>query len=108
MYDGSNYEEEPKSLDGVISAILCGISYIILALCIVRGVVTEGSASMMYGILGIGGGLVSVCALVFAIEKWKEDGGFITANRSGIIFSSISVFLYVCLLVIGIISMIIK
>ncbi len=105
MYDGSNYQEEPKSLDGVISIILCAISYIILVICIVRGVVTEGTASKMYGIIGIGGALASICAFVFAVEKWKEDGGFMTAKRGGIVMSAISTFLYIIVLVIGIVSM---
>lgn len=104
MYDGSNYEEEKKSMDSTIAYILGGLALVILIVGIVRGIVTNGEASKAYGWLCIGGALSSLCGFVFAIEAWKEEGGFMTAKRGGIILNFILMFTFVMLFIIGIIG----
>ncbi len=102
MFDGSNYEEEKKSMDGLISFVLAGLSYVFLTISIVRGIVTEGAADKIYGIMCIAGFFCCISGFVFAVESWKEEGGFMTAKRGGIIVNVFAIVVYTILLIVGI------
>ena len=87
----SGYGTARFSADAVLSLVLGILSWILFLICLVKSIMTGGTASVLYGYLFIVAAVLSVWGFVFSIAFWNAEEGTLGFKRFLVLFNLIMV-----------------